>query len=70
MCVKVTQNDKRSQGLDFSSLEGGTFPLSDASSLLLRLELAGVDVKERARELVSLWENHNDTFVRQGCFTL
>ena len=70
MCVKVTQNDKRSQGLYFSSLEGGTFPLSDASSLLLRLELAGVDVKERARELVSLWENHNDTFVRQGCFTL
>ena len=45
------------------SLEGGTFPLSDASSLLLRLELAGVDVKERARELVSLWENHNHTFV-------
>ena len=34
--------------------------MSDASSLLLRLELAGVDVKERARELVSLWENHHD----------
>ena len=47
----------------FCSVEGGTFPLSDASSLLMRLEMAGVDVKERARELVSLWEKHNDTHV-------
>ena len=47
----------------FRSPDGGTFPLSDASSLLLRLELAGLDVKERARELVSLWEKHNQTFV-------
>ena len=45
------------------STDGGTFPLSDASSLLLRLELMGVEVKERARELVSLWEKHNHTFV-------
>ena len=44
-------------------LDGGTFPLSDASALLMRLELHGVDVKERARELTPLWEKHNDNFV-------
>ena len=44
-------------------IEGGTFPLSDASSLLMRLELAGVDVKKRARDLSELWEKPNQTFV-------
>lgn len=46
-----------------ASKDGGTFPLSDASALLMRLELHGVDVKERARELTPLWEKHNDNFV-------
>jgi len=41
----------------------GSFPLSDASALLMRLEMQGVDVKERARELVAHWETHNDEFV-------
>ena len=29
----------------------------------MRLELQGVDVKERARQLSSLWEKHNESFV-------
>ena len=29
----------------------------------MRLELEGIDVKERARELVDHWENHNQSFV-------
>jgi len=41
----------------------GNFPLSDASALLMRLEMQGVDVKERARELVAHWESHNQDFV-------
>jgi len=43
--------------------EGGSFPLSDASALLMRLHLDGVNVEDRARELSSYWEKHNEDFV-------
>jgi len=41
----------------------GSFPLSDASALLMRLHLHGVDVGDRAKELAPHWEKHNDDFV-------
>ena len=30
--------------------DGGSFPLSDASALLMRLHLAGAEVEDRARD--------------------
>ena len=37
--------------------------MSDASALLMRLHLDGVNVEDRARELSSYWEKHNEDFV-------
>jgi len=43
--------------------DGGNFPLSDASALLMRLHLLGIDVGDRAKDLAPYWEKHNDDFV-------
>jgi len=43
--------------------DGGNFPLSDGSSLLMRLHLEGVDIGDRAVEQAKKWVNHNDDFV-------
>merc|ERR1719245_17849 len=43
--------------------DGGNFPLSDGSSLLMRLHLEGVDIGERAKDQARKWEQHNDDFV-------
>lgn len=43
--------------------DGGSFPLSDASALLMRLHLAGAEVGDRARQLAPSWEKHNEDFV-------
>ena len=43
--------------------DGSSFPLSDASALLMRLHLAGAEVGDRARELAPAWEKHNEDFV-------
>jgi len=56
-----------------SMKDGGPFPLSDASSLLMRLQLEGVDIGDRAREQARKWEVHNEDFVSlfydgHGCF--
>jgi len=54
--------------------DGGSFPLSDASALLLRLQFAGLEVGDRARELARLWQDHSGEFVSlfydgHNCFT-
>eukprot|EP00088_Acartia_fossae_P008287 TRINITY_DN1394_c0_g1_i1.p1 TRINITY_DN1394_c0_g1~~TRINITY_DN1394_c0_g1_i1.p1 ORF type:complete len:490 (+),score=141.39 TRINITY_DN1394_c0_g1_i1:52-1521(+) len=43
--------------------DGGSFPLSDGSSLLMRLHLEGVDIGNRADEQAKGWVKHNDDFV-------
>jgi len=43
--------------------DGGNFPLSDGSSLLMRLHLEGVDVGDRVNEQAKGWVKHNDDFV-------
>lgn len=43
--------------------DGGNFPLSDASALLMRLNLHGVNVEDRSKELLPYWEKHNEDFV-------
>jgi len=43
--------------------DGGNFPLSDGSSLLMRLHLEGVDIGERAQEQARSWVNNNEDFV-------
>jgi len=43
--------------------DGGNFPLSDGSSLLMRLHLEGVDIGDRATAQASKWVNHNEDFV-------
>ena len=43
--------------------DGGNFPLSDGSALLMRLQLEGVDIGDRAREQAAKWESHNEDFV-------
>ena len=60
--------------IDFMFVDGGNFPLSDASALLMRLNLAGVNVESRARDLLPYWEKHNQDFVSlfydgHNCFT-
>jgi hypothetical protein len=37
--------------------------LSDGSALLMRLQLEGVDIGDRAREQAIKWESHTDDFV-------
>ena len=37
--------------------------MSDGSSLLMRLQLEGVDIGDRAREQASKWESHDEDFV-------
>ena len=37
--------------------------MSDASALLMRLQLEGVDIGDRAREQAVEWENHDEDFV-------
>jgi len=54
--------------------DGGNFPLSDGSSLLMRLQLEGVDIGDRAKEQARKWEDHNSDFVSlfydgHNCFT-
>ena len=44
-------------------LDGGNFPLSDGSSLLMRLHLEGVDTGDRVQEQAKGWVNHNNDFV-------
>jgi len=43
--------------------DGGNFPLSDGSSLLMRLHMEGVDIGQRASEQARKWVDHNDDFV-------
>jgi len=54
--------------------DGGNFPLSDGSALLMRLQLEGVDIGDRAKEQAAKWESHDQDFVSlfydgHGCFT-
>jgi len=54
--------------------DGGNFPLSDGSALLMRLQLEGVDIGDRAREQAAKWESHDEDFVSlfydgHSCFT-
>jgi len=42
--------------------DGGSFPLSDGSSLLMRLHLEGVDIGDRAENQAKGWVSHNDDF--------
>lgn len=54
--------------------DGGSFPLSDGSSLLMRLHLEGVDIGDRANELAEKWKTHDEDFVSlfyegHACFT-
>ena len=44
--------------------DGGSFPLSDASALLMRLHLAGARVEDRARELAPAWAKHSEDQTR------
>ena len=63
--------------LDFynqTMLDGGPFALTDGSSLLMRLQLEGVDIGDRAREQAEMWEDHDEDFVSlfsdgHTCFT-
>ena len=48
--------------------------MSDASALLMRLQLEGVDIGDRAREQAIKWESHDEDFVSlfydgHSCFT-
>ena len=57
-----------------SATDGGSFPLSDGSSLLMRLHLEGVDIGDRANELAEKWKTHDEDFVSlfyegHACFT-
>jgi len=54
--------------------DGGNFPLTDGSALLMRLQLEGVDIGDRAKEQAAKWESHNEDFVSlfydgHSCFT-
>ncbi|PFX15896.1 Tetratricopeptide repeat protein 38 [Stylophora pistillata] len=44
-------------------LSGAMLDLVDASSLLYRLQMEGVDVNDRWRELFHLWESHTDDHI-------
>jgi len=54
--------------------DGGNFPLSDGSALLMRLQLEGVDIGDRAKEQADKWKSHDEDFVSlfydgHACFT-
>lgn len=43
--------------------DGGSFPLSDGSSLLYRLKMEGVDTGDRIQEQAKAWTQHTDNCV-------
>ena len=75
LCVFINYKSNRFLSiLPFEIPDGSSFTLSDASSLLFRLQLEGVNTGTRVEELAKKWTDHSDDFVSlfydgHHCFT-